>query len=183
MKQLKLLKLASILCGLLIVSGVQAATVAVSAPSLGTINVGDTFTVTIDGSGFIGVDGGGIDLAYDAAALQYNGATLDAAFWNVSAITGTESTGFVATIYGATFFSGTTTFTLATLSFTALAVGTSLLDISHATTGTWSDAGSTIVPTFTDGSITVSAIPLPAAFWLLGAGLIGLVGVARRRAA
>ena len=32
-----------------------------------------------------------------------------------------------------------------------------------------------------DGSLTYSAVPVPAAVWLFGSGLIGLVGVARRR--
>ena len=36
--------------------------------------------------------------------------------------------------------------------------------------------------TFTSNN-TVSAVPLPAAFWLLGSGLAGLVGVGRRRSA
>ena len=31
------------------------------------------------------------------------------------------------------------------------------------------------------GSLTVSAVPVPAAVWLMGSGLLGLVGVARRR--
>ncbi|MDT8283315.1 MAG: VPLPA-CTERM sorting domain-containing protein [Gammaproteobacteria bacterium] len=30
-------------------------------------------------------------------------------------------------------------------------------------------------------SITPSAVPVPAAVWLFGSGLLGLVGVARRR--
>ena len=34
---------------------------------------------------------------------------------------------------------------------------------------------------FTFTSNNVSAVPLPAAFWLLGSGLAGLVGVGRRR--
>jgi len=34
---------------------------------------------------------------------------------------------------------------------------------------------------FDDASLTVTAVPVPAAVWLFGSGLLGLVGVARRR--
>jgi hypothetical protein len=34
-----------------------------------------------------------------------------------------------------------------------------------------------------DGSITVSSVPLPAAAWLFGSALLGLVGIARRKRA
>ena len=34
-----------------------------------------------------------------------------------------------------------------------------------------------------DASLEVSAVPVPAAVWLFGSGLLGLVGVARRRKA
>lgn len=33
-----------------------------------------------------------------------------------------------------------------------------------------------------DGSLKIPAVPVPAAVWLFGSGLLGLVGVARRRA-
>jgi ABC-type uncharacterized transport system permease subunit len=33
----------------------------------------------------------------------------------------------------------------------------------------------------TDGMLSYSAVPVPAAVWLFGSGLVGLIGVARRR--
>ena len=54
-------------------------------------------------------------------------------------------------------------------------------------TFTGSDAGSTIAAncTFVSGDLcpTVAAVPVPAAVWLFGSGLLGLVGVARRKKA
>ena len=38
-------------------------------------------------------------------------------------------------------------------------------------------------PIFDDASFTVTAVPVPAAVWLFGSGILGLVGVARRRKA
>jgi hypothetical protein len=36
-------------------------------------------------------------------------------------------------------------------------------------------------PDFTGAVINPAVVPVPAAFWLFGSGLLGLVGVARRR--
>jgi len=40
-----------------------------------------------------------------------------------------------------------------------------------------------VINMFADGGPEVSAIPIPAAAWLFGSGLIGLVGISRRRKA
>jgi hypothetical protein len=36
---------------------------------------------------------------------------------------------------------------------------------------------------FLSGAVSVSEVPLPAAFWLFGSGLVGVAGIARRRRA
>ena len=50
----------------------------------------------------------------------------------------------------------------------------------------WSPAGTDILNvTFSDGtilSVDIKVVPVPAAVWLFGSGLLGLVGVARRKA-
>lgn len=69
-------------------------------------------------------------------------------------------------------------FTLATLSFSAISPGSSTLGISINALG---DAyGDPLLADTLGASVTVSAVPLPAALWLFSTGLIGLVGVVRR---
>ena len=58
------------------------------------------------------------------------------------------------------------------------------LTLAEAMTNPWSSGGSPINPTFAAGlSATVTAIPIPPAVWLFGSGLLGLVGIARRKKA
>ncbi|MFV2004950.1 MAG: VPLPA-CTERM sorting domain-containing protein [Gammaproteobacteria bacterium] len=55
----------------------------------------------------------------------------------------------------------------------------SLFDGDHAHAATWSISAENP----TNSSLTVNAVvPVPAAVWLFGSGLIGLVGLARRKA-
>ncbi|MHB1142268.1 MAG: cohesin domain-containing protein [Sulfuricaulis sp.] len=72
-------------------------------------------------------------------------------------------------------------FTLATLTFSALSGGISPLSIAINALG---DAnGDPLAATTMSGSVTVTAVPIPAAIWLFGSGLLGLIGMARRKAA
>ena len=72
------------------------------------------------------------------------------------------------------------TFSLATLTFDTLALGSSTLGISNAVL---SDAwGFELFANVVDGAITTT-IPVPAAAWLFGSSLIGLIGLAKRKKA
>jgi hypothetical protein len=42
-------------------------------------------------------------------------------------------------------------------------------------------AGGSVAPTTVDVELTVSSVPIPAAVWLFGSGVIGLVAAARRK--
>ena len=42
-------------------------------------------------------------------------------------------------------------------------------------------AGGSVIPTEVDIDLTVSSVPVPAAVWLFGSGIVGLIGLARRK--
>lgn len=62
-----------------------------------------------------------------------------------------------------------------------------LVQGGRATMGSFSNVGGSWLLDFAGGqaslSYSVSAVPLPAAFWLLGSGLLGMMGVSRRKSA
>ena len=50
-------------------------------------------------------------------------------------------------------------------------------------TGDWSISGTQASDIGGSGQFSVSAVPIPAAAWLFGSGLVGLIGLARRKKA
>lgn len=158
-----------------------------------------------DASDVGGFLAGGLDLFYDISILRYNG---DFAFdpWfptdpffsrpgetgdpddcSIVAADGCSVPGEINGIAFGSFTglaaSGPTL--VGTLSFTGMELGTSLLTMTDNDTpaGAWfaTDASGPLDVAY--GSAEVNVVPIPAAAWLFGTGLLALTGVARRRKA
>ncbi|RYZ85286.1 MAG: VPLPA-CTERM sorting domain-containing protein [Moraxellaceae bacterium] len=180
----------------------QAATVAVT-PSASTVNVGDNVQVTLVGrdwtDGQDGTYGGGVSLAWNASVLQlvsYDTSVFGGdQFLATAGITTSvnNTTGTLSNLAVNSLFSGvyTPNFDIAVLNFTAVGFGqsdliASLGKFNSGFDNIWTDAadGSAVLvvnPDFVKGEI--SAVPLPAAVYLLGTALLGLAGFTRRKIA
>ena len=187
----------STLLGMLLVASLshaQAATITVN-PFSPTVNTGDVFNISIVGTDFTagsgGTIGGGFSMAWDPGiltlqsfALTFSGDQLFGQPGVVDLAAGTWTNADV------TSFNGTTlaNFEIATVTFLATNLGVSPTDVSigffsGGTPRLWADSDGLIDvnPTFIGGSVTV--VPVPAAVWLFGSGLLGLVGMAKRKKA
>jgi hypothetical protein len=76
---------------------------------------------------------------------------------------------------------GVSDFRLFTLTFNTLAVGTSALEFSPSIIGFLGDALGNPITLDSVGAGGVSAIPEPSTLLLLGSGLVGLVGLRKKR--
>lgn len=164
----------------------NAATVSLS-PSALDVSPLDAFSVDIIGTDFAtNFDGGSLDLFFDPSILQVDNVTINAAPWEFVAVTGTTDNvaGSITGMEFATFFGAGTDFTFATIDFTAISAGDSFLDIEKHVSFNFPDFSAGGVPysvMLTDGSVSVSSVPLPAAGWLMLSGLAGLIGVSHRK--
>ena len=175
----------------------QAATISLT-PTSTNINIGETatFDMYLDAADVGGVLFGGLDIFYDSSILRYNGDfAFDPAFPNDPAFSlvgddcatvaalGCSGPGEINGIAFGSFTglgaSGPTL--VGSLSFTGMANGTSLLTMfdNDLPAGSWfATDGSPIIMDYIGAEVVV---PVPAATWLFGSGLIGLVGFARRK--
>lgn len=168
----------------------QAAMITVGST---TVTNGDVFDVSIVGTDFAdGTIGGGFSLSWDPSILTLQTGSLtfagDQLFGQAGVVDNAAGTWTNADV---TSFNGVAgpAFDIALITFVAVNVGVSPTDVTIGLFAGGSDrlwASDTlpsfdVMPTFIGGSVTVNPVPVPAAVWLFGSGILGLVGVARRR--
>lgn len=162
--------------------------------SLFDLTIHGDFTDTTDGGGFsLGWDSSVIDIIYNFTAIE-NSLVLNgwddatAGFSYIDAVT-TDVNGYSSLVIEPATFGSTFTgaFDIVTLQFQATVAGTTnaSLTLDSFIGSNWTDSNnptSTGIPvTYQGATINIlQPVPVPAAVWLFGSGLIGLVGIARR---
>lgn len=154
------------------------------------VKVGDSFTMNLAGQGFTEeLVGGGLNLVFNPAVLRLDNVAFDPVWDFITApdaadLAGINMTGRIDPMRFETGNNSPTgNFAIATLSFTALAVGASSLDLSANSNYPFASkvTGVEVVPALFDGSVNVSAVPEPMSVGMMLAGL-GLLGARVRLA-
>lgn len=162
-------------------------------PNSSAINIGDSIDVDVElsdlGGSYVGAFD--FDVNYDDTVLTFNSYSLTGSLGDISAGDafdwswgdlgfGTVNLSELSLLWDFTSRQDGSSLTLARLSFIGTNVGTTSLSFDNVTISDdmWSGIG---VSLYT-GSIDVAApVPEPAAMFLFGTGLVGLLGSAVRR--
>ena len=150
------------------------------------VNENDIFSLDVVGLGFVSnVDGGGVNLSFDPSVLSVLSVSIDDLVWDLGV---GNSTGTIDNVGGTVngiavnaWSAVTGDFTVATIEFQvigSIGFGSSLA-LSEYALNPWASGGSAINPIIANGSVSV--VPVPAAVWLFGSGLLALTSLARRK--
>jgi PEP-CTERM motif len=159
----------------------NAAVVSFNPPSK-TVNVGDIFTIGVEGSGFAtDLDGGGLNLSFNPAVLQVLDVIIDGTAWDFLPSDGTIANA-AGTVTETTFnqfaHPKVGAFSILEYQFQALAKGASMLQLTEFDGNPFASLGLPVTVTFTDGSVNV--VPEPSTVSLLLAGLLVAFAMSRR---
>jgi hypothetical protein len=174
---------------LLVTTSVQANTIQLTnLTPADPYGVGDNFFVDIVGTDFTSaLDGGGLDVSFDATVINYVGISFDP-MWNlltgVGSVDNTSSTGLVDDIeFNQLAFPPATLadFTIATLEFTTIDVGSSFISLALGSNPFAYDAAIVPVTLGDDINVDVTAVvPEPSTWMLMLLALLGVLAVSRK---
>ncbi len=164
--------------------GAQAQTVSV-LPSVSTVDVGSSFSLAVQATGFAErIYGGGYNLAFDPSVLRLDSILIPAS-WEFAKSTGLlDSTGgTVSDVYFNTYVAPIAgDFLTATLNFTAIGGGSSTVAVSASGDFPFGDInGNAVNVAFNAATVNVTAVPEPGSLALMLTGLAAVGGLMRRR--
>jgi len=145
-----------------------------------------TLTLNIVATSFTDtVDAGSFNFTWDPGVLAFTGGTITypnadpffSFFDDTNAATG------VVEVFVGSLVSATGNFDIATINFNVVGGTGTTINFNESCLGCgWFGGGSQVpfVVDYTPGQVAVAAVPVPAAVWLMGSGLLGLVGIGRR---
>ena len=165
-------------------SNSYAATVTFN-PNPDTVSLGQTFNLDIIGLNFLVItDGGGVNFTFDQNIVQVNSVSIDTGVWDFGPTGISEGTidNVAGTVTGIAVNAisdvGPGNFIVATVEFVAFGLGsTDLILTEFSPENPFASGGNLINPSFSNGFVTVTAVPLPAAVWLFisGIGILSLI--------
>lgn len=143
-----------------------------------------TLDVLLTGTFDVAVDAGDFTVNWNPLVLEYTGTVIADPPWDTNIVDASDAaTGMLNFIILGNSGTPLSVFDIGTISFNVIGNDGDFSEIAMADAFSgWSAPGAVNVPvTYVDGQVTVSPVPVPAAVWLMMSGLLGLVGVARRR--
>ena len=174
------IKLVCIIFILLLVASFSHAAVIRTFPLNPIQQLGDVFTISVIGAGFPSTVGGDVQVDFDSSILKALGVTMTFPGDTNGSTIGADFVSLSAGDFSAPNPDGN--FGIADIEFQAIGLGLSALTLSI--TSDWLDPNFSALdpqPSLVTSSVRVNVVPIPSAIFLLGGGLIGLIGLRRRR--
>ena len=153
-------------------------------PETSSVKEGDMFSVDIVGD-FTenALAGGVIDLGFDSAALRIDSVVIDP-YWDFLPDGGGPASGDVwPGISFDAFINDPAMGTLKIATVNLIATAAGAADLWILDSSQFFSATVQLFPILGHGTVNIGTgeVPIPAAVWLFGSGLLGLIGVARRK--
>jgi hypothetical protein len=148
--------------------------------------IGNTLSVALKGQDFTQtIEGGGVNLRFNPAVLQLNSVAVDTTTWEFFTTPGTinNAAGTLTDLTFSSFAGRSGSFSIAQIIFQVTGLGTSPLTLTESQLNPFSSGGALLNPpvVFIPATIQVTAVPIPAAIWLLLSAMGGLFYVGKRK--
>ena len=134
-------------------------TVALSSEQVNAV-VGDVFSVDIAMSNFPTSEGGGVTVKFDASMLNVTDVTINKGSWNFVNKVGSidNSTGVISDILFSSYQGVTGDSQIATITFSAVASGSSQVTLEGSSINPFSSNGAVITVNYTAADILITAL-------------------------